>query len=328
VLTPGGSSSGPGISVSANLVTIAIGTETSGSILSPSDANSDVGVKTTLGLASRAGILPLSPSFDVPGPIVRNVTDAAIVLGAIAGPDPADPATASSQPSDYLRALRPGALEGTRLGYSQDSYDGLATDQQKLFDAGIARLERLGATVVPVRSLEAQDAGISELAFIPNEFKASLDAFLADYEPTAKSHSLDDVVAYAQAHSDKYPYGDSLLQASDLTPGRSELYPSAEAVHQTAKGDIEAALAEASADAIITPGPAQANIGAAAGYPTVMTQLGYTDAGRTPMGLGFLGRPYSEAKLLSYAYDYEQDAHARVPPTDVDAPLVAAACGG
>src|SRR3954452_18265924 len=123
---PSGSSSGSGVAASMAFAAATIGTETSGSILSPTDANGDAGIKTTLGVASRAGILPLSPSFDVPGPITRNVTDAAYILSAIAGPDPGDSATAGSQPSDYVRALRRGALEGTHLAYSQDAHDNLS----------------------------------------------------------------------------------------------------------------------------------------------------------------------------------------------------------
>jgi amidase len=277
-----------------------------------------------MGLASRAGILPLSPSFDVPGPIVRNVTDAAIVLKVIAGADPDDTATASSQPSDYVRALHRGALEGTHLAYSQFAYDGLSSQEAALFDSGLARLRRLGAVVTPVQALTAQYAGLAELGFIPNEFKASLDAYLADYEPNARSHNLDEVYAYAKAHPDQYPYGTQLLQVSDAMPGRAELYPAALSVQEAARADIEAALAEGGADAIVTPGPVHANIGAAAGYPTVETTLGYI--GRTPHDIGFMGRPYSEAKLLSYAYDYEQDARVRVPPTDLNPTLGTPVC--
>jgi amidase len=316
---PSGSSSGSGVAASMAFAAATIGTETSGSILSPTDANGDSGVKPTMGLASRAGILPLSPSFDVPGPIVRNVTDAAVILKAIAGPDPDDTATASSAPSDYVRALHRGALEGTHLAYSQDAYDGLSGNEQALFDSGLARLRKLGAVVTAVQSLTAQYVGIAELGFIPNEFKASLDAYLADYEPTAKSHSLDDIDAYAKAHPDKYPYGTNLLDASDAMPGRAELYPAALSVQEAARADIEAALAEGGADAIVTPGPVHANIGAAAGYPTVETTLGY--AGRVPHDIGFMGRPYSEAKLLSYAYDFEQDAHVRKPPSEINPTL-------
>jgi amidase len=319
---PSGSSSGSGVAASMAFAAATIGTETSGSILSPTDANGDAGIKTTMGLVSRAGILPLSPSFDVAGPITRNVTDAAVILRAIAGPDPDDPVTADAQTSDYVRALHRGALEGTRLAYSQDARDALSSNEQALFDAGLERLRKLGAVVMSVNALTAQYVGIAELGFIPNEFTASLNAYLADWEPNAKSHNLDEVYAYAQAHADKYPYGMNLLQASDAQPGRAELYPAAISIQSAAKADIEAALAEAGAEAIVTPGPAHANIGAAAGYPTVETQLGYLQ--KTPVDIGFMGRPYSEAKLLSYAYDFEQDAKVRKLPQELNSSLTGA----
>src|SRR3954451_15234943 len=138
--SPSGSSAGSGVAASMAFSGATLGTETSGSILSPSDANGDVGVKTTLGLVSRFGILPLAPDFDVPGPIVRSVTDAAIVLGAIAGPDPKDPATAGAAShlppgGDYTAALKPDALKGARLAYSQDAHDSLDDEHLALFDA-------------------------------------------------------------------------------------------------------------------------------------------------------------------------------------------------
>lgn len=317
-LSPSGSSSGSGVAASMALAAATIGTETSGSILSPSDASSAVGVKPTLGLASRSGIIPLSPSFDVPGPITRNVTDAAVILRAISGPDPEDAATAGSAPSDYVRALRRGALEGARLAYSNDARDALPAQRRTLFDQGLARLRGLGAVVVGVDALGAQLAGLAEIGFIPNEFKASLNQYLAEWVVNPRATTLSGVVAHAQANPARYPYGIRLLQGSDLTPGQSALYPAAEASRQSARAVIEAALAEADADAIVTPGNAHANIGAAAGYPTVITQLGYVGAQRQPMGIGFLGSAFTEARLLAYAYDYEQDAGARRVPNDLN----------
>lgn len=321
---PSGSSSGSGVAASMAFAAATIGTETSGSILGPTDASGDAGIKTTLGLVSRNGIVPLSPSFDVPGPITRNVTDAAYILNAIAGPDPADSVTASSQPSNYVRALHLGALEGTHLAYSKNDYDSLSGTEKTLFDGAIARLRRLGATVTAVNALTAHESGEAELAFIPNEFKASLNQYLADWLPNAPNHNLDQIDAYADSHPNDYPYGTTLLDASDATPGSSALYPTAMSMQLAAKAQIEAALTEGGAEAIIAPGPGHYDIGAAAGYPTVETQMGYV--GRQPSDLAFMGRPYSEAKLLSYAYDYEQDAKVRVPPTDLNPDLGTPAC--
>jgi amidase len=323
---PSGSSSGSGVAASMAFAAATIGTETSGSILGPTDANGDAGVKTTMGLVSRYGILPLSPSFDVAGPITRNITDAAYVLDAIAGPDPNDSVTADSHPSDYVRALRRGALEGTHLAYSNNDYEGLSGTKKTLFDGAIARLRALGATVTGVDALTAHISGEAELGFIPNEFKASLNQYIAEWLPNAPNKNLDEIDAYAKAHPELYPYGTALLDASDATPGLAALYPAATSMQVAAKAQIEAALAEGGAEAIIAPGPGHYDIGAAAGYPTVETQMGYLNK-RQPVDLAIMGRPYSEAKLLSYAYDYEQDAQVRVPPTDINSNLGTPSCG-
>ena len=330
--SPSGSSAGSGVAASMAFSGATLGTETSGSILSPSDANGDVGVKTTLGLVSRYGILPLAPDFDVPGPIVRSVTDAAIVLSAIAGTDDKDPATADADEhlppgGDFTTALDPRALKGARLAYSQDAHDSLDDEHRALFDAGIERLRKLGATVVAVNSLDAEYAGLAEIGAIPNEFKASLNAYLADQMPGARVHSLSEIIAYNNEHPDRVKYGQGLLQASDATPGREELFaPQAEPSRASAQEAIDTALAEGNADAIITPGNAHANVGAAAGYPTVIQALGYTEGGRHPFGIGFLGRAYEEPRLLGYAYAYEQDAHARVAPNVVNPQLAQGPC--
>src|SRR4051812_23506859 len=307
---PSGSSAGSGVAASMAFAAATIGTETSGSILSPTSINSDVGVKPTLGLVSTQGILPLAPDFDVPGPIVRSVTDAALVLGAISG-------------HDYTGALRVDALKGVRLAYPDGDVD---DEHAALFDAAIAQLEKLGATVVPARSLSpSENYGLAEIGAVPNEFKASLNQYLADEMPHARVHTLSDIVAFNQQHPDKVKYGQGLLQASDATPGRSELSaPQAESSRAGARASIDGALAETGADAIITPGPAQANIGAAAGYPTVMVPLGY--ASGEPFGLGFLAGADTEAKLLGYAYAYEQASRARVVPNDLNPKLAASAC--
>ena len=312
--SPGGSSAGSGVATSMAFATAAIGTETSGSILNPSQAGSLVGVKTTHGLIPTNGILPLAPSFDVPGPMARSVTDAATVLEALAG-------------GDYTSALSPTALEGVRLAYDSDARGSLDDDELALFDDGIARLERLGATVVAVENSLSQFAGLSELAAIPNEFKASLNRYLAEEMPTADVKTLGDIVAYNREHPDRMKYGQDLLEASNLSPGLEALFPAqAEPSRAVAREEIDRVLADADADAIITPGLAHANAGAAAGYPTVIVPLGYLSEGTDPVGLSFLGRPNSEQDLLAYAYAFEQDAHVRVPPTEVNPALVPGSC--
>jgi amidase len=330
--TPSGSSAGSGVAASMAFSGASMGTETSGSILSPSDANGVVGVKTTLGLVSRFGILPLAPDFDVPGPMVRSVTDAALMLGAIAGPDGHDPATAGAAShlppgGDYAAGLRTDALKGARLAYSQDAYDSLDDEHRALFDAGIERVKRLGAEVVAVESMRAEYSGLAEIGAIPNEFKASLNRYLAEQMPDAPVHSLSEIIAFNDQHPDRVKYGQGLLQASDASPGREELFgPQAEPSRESARQTIDAALEEGQADAVLTPGNAHANVGAAAGYPTVIEPLGYTDGGKHPFGIGFLGPAYSEPALLGFAYAYEQDAHARVAPDTVNAAVGAVPC--
>src|SRR3954468_19591591 len=331
--SPSGSSAGSGVAASMAFATGTLGTETSGSILSPADANGDVGVKTTRGLASRFGILPLSPSYDVPGPIARDVTDAAILVGAIAGPDPHDPVTAdaaSHEPpgGDYTPSLRADALHGVTLTYSNDDYNGLDDEHKALFDDAIARIQKVGGMVVPSRTLGSTESfGLAEIGAIPNEFKQSFNQYLADEMPNAKVHSLSDVIAFNSQHPDKFPHGQELLQGSDATPGSADLFAAQDAPAQTsAQQSIDSALAETGAQAILTPGNLQANIGAAAGYPTVMVPNGYTNGGKDPSGVGFLGQAYTEPKLLGYAYAYEQASHARVAPTDVNPGLAPASC--
>lgn len=312
--SPGGSSAGSGTAASMAFATAAIGTETSGSILNPSQAGSLVGVKTTHGLISTEGILPLAPSFDVPGPMARSVTDAATVLGALAG-------------GDYTAGLSPTALDGVRLAYDTEARGALGEDELALFDQALARLESLGATVVGVENSLSQFAGLPELAAIPNEFKASLNRYLAEEMPSADVKTLGDIVAYNRQHPDRMKYGQDLLEVSNLSPGLEALFPvQAEPTRVLAREEIDRVLSDADADAIVTPGLAHANAGAAAGYPTVIEPLGYLEDGTQPVGLAFLGPANSEQQLLSYAYAYEQDAHVRVPPTDVNPGLVPGPC--
>ena len=325
---PSGSSAGSGVAASMAFSGATIGTETSGSILSPSEANGVVGVKTTLGMVSRAGILPLAESFDVPGPMVRSVTDAANVLTAIAGPDERDPATADAPKGvDFAAGLKRDALKGKRLAYSGSAYDSLSDEEQALFDTALERVERLGGTTVRVNALDAQYAAIGELGAIPNEFKAGLNQYLADEMPASKRRSLSEIIAFNETRPDRVKYGQDLLEASDATPGRKELFPvQAEPVRRSARADIDAALTEGDADAILAPGNVHANVGAAAGYPTVMVPLGYTNKGKRPQGLGFLGSRYTEAQLLALAYAFEQAGAARVAPTAINPKLVPGTC--
>ncbi|MEA2516738.1 MAG: amidase, partial [Actinomycetota bacterium] len=318
---PSGSSSGSGVAGSMAFATGTVGTETSGSILSPSSANSLVGIKPTTGLLSRFGIIPLSPSFDTPGPMTRNVTDAAIMLGAMAGVDDRDARTAESgdAPKDYTKFLDADGLKGARIGYNPDDAGG---SQAALFQAALDVLEKQGAVLVQTDKLSNSSAvGLSELGFIPNEFKGSLNQYLADQTPdTFRVRTLSDIVAYNDEHPDKVKYGQNLLIASDSMPG---VYTGIEAqgTVQSSRAAINVALTADDLDAIVAPGPAYANVSAAAGYPTVIVPAGYVGE-KSPFAVSFLAQAFSEPRLISYAYDYEQATKLRVPPTEVNALLV------
>ena len=333
---PSGSSAGSGVAGTMAFAAAAIGTETSGSILSPSNVNSLVGIKPTTGLVSRYGILPLSPSFDTAGPMARNVTDAAVMLSALQGVDPKDPRTAESEGQaaeheDYTEFLSTTGLKGARIGYSPNDRDDLGAEQQKLFEAALKTLEKQGAVLVETDKLyDSSPGGLAEIAAIPNEFKASLNAYLqAETPDTLRVRTLSDIVAYNDAHPDKMKYGQNLLKASDATAGVDNpvTQAQAQASIQAARAAIDGTLTADDLDAIVAPGPVYANVSAAAGYPTVMVPEGYTAQGRNPLGLSILSTAYTEPRLISYAYDYEQASKLRRPATSANPALVPARCG-
>jgi amidase len=329
---PSGSSSGSGAGEALGYAALAIGTETSGSILSPSDVESLVGIKPTVGLVSRHGVIPLAASFDTAGPMTRDVTDAAYLLQAIAGRDPQDapydeaPGGPPVRP-DYISALKPGALKGARLGYSTNDIP--SGPQGALFTRALADLKRAGATLVETDTLnETANAGLVELGVIPNEFKYGINDYLAHQAgPGLPVKTLTDIAVYNQQHPQQVKYGQNLILASDATPGIYD-EPSAIAARTatitSAREAIDSTLRADQLDAYLTPGANYANIGAAAGYPTVIVPAGI--AGSTPMGLGFLGSAWTERSLLALAYDYERVSHRRAQPTQVNPALLTGVC--
>src|SRR3954464_8582229 len=327
---PSGSSSGSGVGASLALADATIGTETSGSILGPSLANSDVGLKPTPGIDSRAGIIPLAHRFDVPGPIVRNVTDAAVILGAIAGFDPDDPATAEADSHlpagrDFTRGLGPDALKGVRLAYSTNDQPSGA--QGTLWTATLNRLRKLGATLVPTTGLDNDiDATVFELPAIFSQFHSNLDQYLATGQrPGAHVHSLAAVIAITATYPDRMKYGEDRLITSEAAPGYG---PVGEAQSQIAidqaHAEIDSTLDEANAVAYVAPDGAHIGVGAAGGHPQIVVPIGYPGGDR--MGAAFLGRRYSEAKLLALASALEDATHARVPPTQIEGGATAKGC--
>ncbi len=325
--TPSGSSSGSGSATAAGLAAAAVGTETSGSILSPARATSLVGVKPTVGLVSRSGIVPISASQDTAGPMTRTVGDAAALLTAMAGVDPEDPATAAAAPvagTDYLAALDPGALDGARLGYVAPADPAAPSAADLVYLRALDVLRAEGAELVPVTV-----GGTSAPSILVDEFERDLDAYLDRLPESAPVRSLEDVVAYNAAHpQEALKFGQTLLEQSlavDLSdPAQRARYEEARdrglaetrAAVDTALGRLTDDPAD-DLDAVVS-NSRTTGTGARAGYPSIGVPAGYTDLGRDPVSLVFLGSAWEEEQLLSLAAGYEAAADAWLPPAEVN----------
>jgi Asp-tRNA(Asn)/Glu-tRNA(Gln) amidotransferase A subunit family amidase len=321
--TPSGSSSGSAAAAASGLAAVTIGTETSGSITSPADAQSDVGLRPTVGLVSRTGILPISATQDTAGPITRTVADAAAELEAIAGKDPEDPATASAPDTvpDYLAGLKPDALAGRRIG--------VVASNNASYQAAVAAVQALGATTVQIPAPNAPSS--SSILF--QEFKRDLAAYFARLPASAPRKTLADVIAYNDADAQEaLKYGQvSALQAeaTDLTdPAQEAAYEATrDTGRQAARQAIDTALNRGTADpsddldAIMSTGTGLVAVGAQAGYPELGVPAGYTASSRNPQNIAFTGTAYSEAKLLSFGYAYEQATQLRRPPSQINPSL-------
>ncbi|WP_329110888.1 amidase family protein [Micromonospora sp. NBC_01699] len=321
--TPSGSSSGSGAAAAAALAAVTIGTETSGSILSPSAANSLVGVKPTVGLVSRTGVVPIAASQDTAGPMTRSVYDAAALLTALTGIDREDPITSTSSGvvgTDYTRALSTTALQGKRIGVASAP----TGNQGVLFNEALDVIRAQGAEVVPV----TVSTGGLPPGILDYEFKRDLNAYLARLPQNAPMDTLDDVVQYNLAHAAEgtIKFGQTQLVTSnsiDLTD------PVAKAAYETnrdtgiagARDRIDSVLRAQTLDAIVFVGSGSAGIGARAQYPSVAVPIGYDPANGRPVGLSFLGTAYTEASLLALAYDYEQASKKWLPPSQVNPSL-------
>jgi len=320
-LTPSGSSSGPAVVSSANLAAAAIGTETSGSILSPSNANSDVGIKPTVGLISRQGVVPIAASQDTAGPITRTVTDAATLLGVLTGVDARDPATISSiglASTDYTPFLKSDALNGARIGVPMEYWATLSAEQNAIGQAALQVMRNLGATVVNVSIASFAALNAFSSSVLQYEFKRDLDTYLASRGPASPIQTLADVIAYNNAHAaTALKYGQVLAlasQATDLYAAEPQYIADRAMDLQLAKVQgLDAAIDANNLTALVFPGSSSAGIAAKAGYPTVIVPAGYLSTS-SPYGIGFTGKAYSEAALISLAYSYEQATKVRRPP--------------
>ncbi|MBV8757528.1 MAG: amidase [Deltaproteobacteria bacterium] len=338
-----GSSSGSGAATAANLCTVAVGSETDGSILCPSSVCNLVGIKPTVGLVSRAGIIPISHSQDTAGPMARTVRDAALLLGALAGSDPRDIATKDAKVANYLAG---GDVKGMRIGVVR-SYFGGHPEQDKLVDQAIAALKGRGVEVVDPVELPAWPSGDADPEFtvLLYELKADLNAYLATANAPVKS--LADVIAFNQAHAaQEMPYfaQEIFEKAQAKGPLTDQAYLDARAKSlELARGGIDAALDKHKLDALVAPTAAPAwlndlvlgdhiaggstQAAAVAGYPSVTVPVGFTRG--LPVGMSIFGRAWTEATLIRIAAAVEDLLHARRPPSFAASADLAAAtdCG-
>jgi amidase len=334
---PSGSSAGSGVAVAANLCAVAVGTETNGSIVSPSSCNGIVGIKPTVGLISRGGVIPISHSQDTAGPMARTVRDAAILLGALAGIDPDDKITAEADGKavvDYTKSLDAKALKGATIGVARNFF-GFHEAVEAVMKTALDVLKEQGATLIDVTDL----AGLNRLGQAPMtvllyEFKADLNAYLERLGPKAPVKSLKDLIAFNEQNRKKeLPYfGQELfIRAEALGPLTDKDYLDAlERCRKATRADgIDAAMEKHKLDALIAPttGPAglsdlihgdsgrgggSSTAAAVAGYPSITLPAGYVFG--LPVGLSFFGRAWSEPKLLGLAYAFEQATKHRKAP--------------
>ncbi len=341
---PSGSSAGSGAAVSANLCAAAIGTETDGSIISPAAACGVVGLKPTVGLLSRSGIIPISHSQDTSGPMARTVADAAVLLSALTGIDPRDAATNGSRgksASDYTAFLKPDALRGARIGVARNFF-GVNESIDQVAMAAVEAIKHAGATVIDVEIKTASQLGTAEIIVLLFELKADLNRYLAERSMREGPRTLADVIKFNEANraTELIYFGqDRLLEAEAKGPLTTKLYLDALAKnHSLAREQgIDAAVKKDKLDALIAPSRVPAwltdlisgdrpsgsctTLPAVAGYPHITVPAGYVHG--LPVGISFFGPAWSEPRLISLAYAFEQLTKFRraprfLPTADLD----------
>jgi amidase len=348
--TPCGSSSGSGVVVSANLAPLAVGTETDGSVVCPAAATGVVGIKPTIGLVSRSGIIPIAESQDTAGPMARTVADAALLLNALVGSDPRDPATDPSSDreghpraveEDYTRFLEDATLVGTRIGVVREGLTGYHPATDRLFQQAVEDLRNAGAEVVDDLALpHFGDYGEAEFTILLYEFKDGLNRYLSGLGPDARVGSLADVIAFNEAERERSMpfFGQEILlmaqEKGDLTEPE---YLEALETARLAGAGIDALMEAHSLDALVAPTTtlpwaidpvvgdhyrgASSTPAAVAGYPNITVPMGRTF--ELPAGISFFGRAWSEGTLLRLAQAYETISAHRTPPRflpSLDAP--------
>ncbi|MDH4349787.1 MAG: amidase, partial [Gemmatimonadota bacterium] len=329
--SPCGSSSGTGAAIAASLATVGIGTETDGSIVCPSNANALVGLKPTVGLVSRSGIIPISHTQDTAGPMCRTVTDAAILLSAIAGSDPEDGATerrngGTAVAVDYTTFLDPNGLRGARIGVARKQFWGYSPETDRLCEAALQALRDAGAIIIdPADIPHAGEYDGAEWQVLLYEFKADLNAYLRDWAPSAPAKTLADLIAFNERErAREMPYfGQEIFELAEAKgPLTEQEYVEALATcgRLSRPEGIDQVMDEHRLDAIVAPTGSppwpidlvngdhfigsSSTPGAVSGYPQLSVPVGYSFG--LPVGLTFLGRPWSEGALLKLAYGLEQ----------------------
>jgi amidase len=334
---PCGSSSGTGAAIAANLAAIGVGTETDGSIVCPSSANGLVGIKPTVGLVSRSGIIPISATQDTAGPMARTVTDAAILLAGMVGVDSRDGATAlaaGKAPADFRTSLKADGLKGARIGVARSRYFGYSPATDRVIEQAIADMKAAGAVIVdPADIPTASRLDDCEFEVLLYEFKAGLNAYLGGLDPRVRVRSLADLIAFNDRERDReMPYfgQEILIMAEKKGPLTTPAYRTALATcrARSRTAGIDAVMTKHKLDAIVAPtgGPAwptdlvngdhflgaSSTAAAVSGYPNVTVPAGFVHG--LPVGVSFMGRAWSEARLIELAFAYEQATqHRRAP---------------
>ncbi|MEX2495265.1 MAG: amidase family protein, partial [Woeseia sp.] len=334
---PCGSSSGSAVAVSANLTVLAIGTETDGSIVCPASINGIVGIKPTLGLVSRDGIVPIAHSQDTAGPMARTVRDAALLLTVIAARDPDDPAAiARGEPvPDYAARLDNVSLEGKRIGVLR-SHSGAGRDRRvdAILDDSIAILSRRGATIIDPVEINTDGMGDAEYEVLLYEFKDDLNRYLSSAD--APMRSLADIIAFNEEHAEATMpfFGQEIMELAEAKGALTdvEYLDALELSKRIAQEGLDNAFESHDLDALIAPsnGPAwmtdhinsdhfsfcSSSLAAVSGYPSISVPAGFVFG--LPIGVSFTGPAFSELELIEIAHAFEQAAKARRAPLSAE----------
>jgi amidase len=329
-----GSSGGTAAAVAANEGTVGLGSDTGNSIRGPSAHNALVGIRSTMGLTSRAGVVPLNSLADIAGPMTRTVSDAVAVLQAVAGEDPDDPVTATSRghrEPDYRAFLVPGGLRGSRIGVLRQAYERPTTDAEvvTVFDGALAAMRRAGATIIDTADVPGLDSILEGARGGCNRFRYDLETYLAARGEGAPVQTVDAVLRSGAFHPSvqlRLQQAQAVTQSPDELPGCA----AREAMRERLRGAVVALMDSLQLDALVYPtwsnvprligdlntphGDNSQLFSPLTGFPAITVPMGYTRGGTLPAGISFFGRPWSEGRLITVSYGFEQATRHRRPP--------------